>query len=68
MSLRIIKNVTEKNGSFSFGHEERVGRAQLRVDDESSIDSSSKPFAMSMPPQSTFLVYDGEPVCIAPSW
>lgn len=68
VSLKIIKNVTKKNGNFSSGHGERVGRAQLRVDDESSIDSGSKPFAMSMPPQSTFLVYDGEPVCIAPSW
>jgi hypothetical protein len=35
------------------------------MDDESSIDSGSEPIGMSMPPQSTLLVYDCETVRVS---
>lgn len=35
------------------------------MDDEGSIDCSSKPSAMSMPPQGSFLILNGESVGVA---
>lgn len=43
-----------------------VGKSNVfGVDNECSIHCSSKPSAMSMPPQSSFLVLDGESVRVA---
>lgn len=57
--------VTKKNGIFLRGRREGIWKAPFGMDVESSINSGSEPFTMSMPPQSTLLVYDCETVCVS---
>lgn len=59
---------TKKKRKFFLGHWEGVWRTQSRIDNKGSIYSGSKPFAVSMPPQSAFLVLDCEAVCVSGSW
>lgn len=44
------EEVTKEDGGLVVGLWEGVRRTQFRIDDKSSINSSSKPFAVSMPP------------------
>lgn len=64
--MELLKS-TEKYREFSLGHWEWIMQTQFGKDYESSINGGPKPFAVSMPPQCSFLVLDGESICVCSS-
>lgn len=64
MILNII-NFTEKERDVAVGIWEWVRRTSRRKDEKWTVDSSSKPRTMSMPPKCTFLSLNCKPVSVA---
>lgn len=61
----IISSLTKKYRNLFDGLLEGVRNPKFGVNNEGSIDCSSKPSAVSMPPQGPFLILNGESVGVA---
>lgn len=62
------ERITKNNRDFMPGLGKRKWGSQFRKDHKGSIDSSSEPFAVSVPPQRALLIFNGESVCVSCSW
>ena len=63
----MVTLLTKKEDSFALWLLEGIRVSLFRANDQSSIDGSSEPGTVRVPPKSTFLSLDGEPVSVTPS-
>lgn len=67
LEKREVQALTEQNGGLALWLCERISRSFSWIDDQSTIDGSSKPRTVRMPPKRTLLSFNGEPVGVTSS-